>query len=111
MKPLKLSLGLLMVSLAIVVAYDITFEECEVDASIVVGSTDLIDPNGVNVFGCNGSFIIFDMAKIGQNVSEFECEFQLGDDLPDLTLDTFDSDSLAAKSEGPNAIVSCTKHV
>ena len=48
------------------------------------------------------------MAKNVDEVLEFECEFELGDDLPSLKLNTMDSDSLAAKSEMTNPIVTCT---
>ena len=106
---LKWSLWPLMASFT--VAFDIVFEECDVDESRVVGSPDLIDPSGVNVFGCAGSFIRFDMKKTVEEVPEFECEFELGDELPGLKLDTMDSDSLAAKSEMPNPIVTCEKYV
>ena len=104
---LKWSLWPLMASFT--VAFDIVFEECDVDESRVVGSPDLIDPSGVNVFGCAGSFIRFDLAKNVDEVLEFECEFELGDDLPSLKLNSMDSDSLAAKSEMTNPIVTCTK--
>lgn len=106
---LKLSLGALMASFTVAVAFDMVFDQCDVDESTVVAPADLIDVNGVNVFGCAGSFIRFDMAKNVEDVPEFECEFELGDDLPGLKLDTMDSDSLAAKSETPNPIVTCAK--
>ena len=107
---LKLSLGLLVATFTVAVAFDIVFDDCEVDESRVVAPQDLIEASGVNVFGCAGSFIRFDMTKnvVGE-VPEFECEFELGDELPGLKLDTMDSDSLAAKSEMPNPIVTCEK--
>ena len=108
---LKLSLGLLMATFTVAVAYDIVFDQCEVDEERVVAPQDLIEPSGVNVFGCAGSFIRFDMKKTVEGVPEFECEFELGDELPGLKLDTMDSDSLAAKSEMPNPIVTCEKYV
>ena len=103
---LKSSVWLLMAILAVAVAVDVVFDKCDEDESQVIDPSENMF---VNVTGCPGSFIRFDMTKVVEEVPVFECEFELGGLLPGLSLETMDSESLVAKSEGPNATVTCAK--
>ena len=105
---LKFSVWPLMATIAVAVALDVVFDQCDNDGSQVLDPSDMTD-DVVNVTGCAGSFIRFDMTKVVEEVPVFECEFELGDLLPGLTLETMDSESLATKSETPNPIVTCAK--
>ena len=103
---LKLSLWPLMATLALAVAVDVVFEKCEEDDSQVFDPSDNLI---LNVTGCPGSFIRFDMTKVVDTVGVFECEFELGGLLPALSMETMDAESLVTKSETPNPIVTCAK--
>ena len=105
---LKLFLWPLMATLAASVAkeHDVVFDQCEEDEwQVFDPSDDLI----LNVTGCPGSFIRFDMKKVVDTVGVFECEFELGGLLPALSMETMDSESLVTKSETPNPVVTCAK--
>ena len=103
---LKFSLWLLMATLSMAVAFDVTFDKCEEDDSQVFDPSDNLI---LNVTGCPGSFIRFDMTKVVDTVGVFECVFELGGLLPALSMETMDSESLVTKSETPNPIVTCAK--
>ena len=97
----------LMATLSSVVAFNVTFDQCEEDDWQVFDFDT--DDKIVNVTGCAGSFIRFDMTKVVDEVGVFECEFELGGLLPALSMETMDADSLVTKSETPNPIVTCAK--
>ena len=98
----------------VAVAKDIEFNCTNVDGTSVddveypVSPAELIDADGLNFLGCPGSFVRFDMVETGDEAQDFECDFELGGELPKLTLETFDSGSLVAKSEGKDATVDCS---
>ena len=106
---LKFSFWLLMATLsvaAVAVEHDVVFEKCEEDDSQVFDPSDNLI---LNVTGCPGSFIRFDMTKVVDTVGVFECVFELGGLLPALSMETMDAESLVTKSETPNPIVTCAK--
>ena len=105
---LKISLWPLMATLAVAVAFDVVFDQCKEDESQVLEPSDLTDA-AMNVTGCPGSFIRFDMTKVVETVGVFECEFELGGLLPALSMETMDAESLVTKAETPNPIVTCAK--